>query len=90
MEQPQLRASLERLDTELSETTADEQERQAVLSNVHSDVQQLLAEPVAEQEDRHRSLRQQLIAAIPTFEATHPILTTTMIEVIDMLDRMGL
>ncbi len=90
MEQPQLRATLERLDSELSATTTVEQDRQAVLSNVRSDVHQLLAEPEAQQAEEHRSLRQQLVAAIPTFEATHPTLTTTMSEVIDMLDRMGL
>jgi hypothetical protein len=90
MGKPQLRSSLEQLDSELSKTTAAEAGHQAVLSTVHADVQHLLAQPQAQRLDQHRSLREQLAAAIPTFEATHPGLTATMSQVIDMLDRMGL
>ncbi|GAC1551678.1 MAG: hypothetical protein NVS2B7_27610 [Herpetosiphon sp.] len=90
MEPSPLRSTLEQLDTEIKQTTVQEPERAQTLQGVQGKVQQLLTVPETVLPEHRHSLIEELRGIVPTLEATHPQLTNTMSQVVDMLDRMGI
>jgi hypothetical protein len=90
MSQADLRRSLERLDAQLAGTNPDDAAARASIEQVRADVQRALASADAAPAAEHHTLGEQLRAAIPEFESTHPRLTMAMAEVIDVFNRMGI
>jgi hypothetical protein len=90
MSQPDLRGSLERLDAQLADANPDDAAARASLERVRADVQRALASAGAAPAAEHHTLGEQLRAAIPEFESSHPLLTMAMAEVIDIFNRMGI
>ena len=84
----QLRDHLEKLDAELKRTQAVDANQQQHLAAMQGGVQSVLGS-AASPEDHH-SLRQRLTEGLQHFEATHPILSGLIEQVLNTLSGMGI
>lgn len=88
MNNEELRAQLERLHGELSQTeTVDAQQRE-LLKTLENDIQDLLSRE-QNQPHHYRGLGERLNEAVIQLEASHPKITLLMRRAIDSLAYLG-
>jgi hypothetical protein len=81
-----LRKDLKRLHAELRAADEIDPDLAALLDEVVSDIEQLLAD----QTPRPESLNEKIAAAAVTFEAEHPRLARVLEDLTDTLAKLGL
>jgi chromosome segregation ATPase len=89
MDQDKLRADLEALHAELKQTDAVETEQRELLQKLSTDIQRLLTQTDAPDE-QYPGLNKQLKDAVAELEASHPRITLLMRHVIDSLSYLGI
>ena len=74
---------------EAIEVIGDEEERQ-LLENLLQDIQKLIAAPGTANKPQTHSLSKQLNNSIQQFEISHPDLTRSMVQLLDILSGAGI
>jgi hypothetical protein len=85
-----LRRRLEELHAELARSGPVDPKARAALEAVLADIRGLLARSEVEARAEHATLAERLRVAGRHFEASHPMLTTTVGRVIDALAALGI
>lgn len=89
MEREQLKSLLERLRDELEETGDVDTELRKLLSEVDADIDDLLAKSGPDPE-RPQVLSERVRDAATGFAARHPRLESALLELSEVLGRMGI
>lgn len=90
MSNEKFRQTLERLHRQLQNTEHLDDETRQLLSNVDSDIEQILEESAGKSTPAHLSLNDRLKEAVGSVESTNPELTETMRQIITTLTNMGI
>lgn len=90
MDHQQLRALLEKLQTELKNFSSTDAQEQELTRQLLQDVEALLEHAEEHPTQRYQLLNERLAQTIKQFEVAHPELTWTMGHVADFLSRLGL
>ena len=90
MDQEQLRALLEKLQTELKNFSSPDAQEQELTRHLLQDVEALLEHTGEHPPQRYQLLNERLAQAIEQYEVAHPELTWTMGHLADYLSRLGL
>ena len=90
MDDQELRKLIEQLHAEIKNTHTVDKKGQALLTQLESDIQELLDRTEGDVRPVHPSTVQRLEGGLSHFEATHPELTTLLSRFLDALSNAGI
>jgi hypothetical protein len=90
MNNQDLRALLEKLQTELKNFSSPDAQEQELTRHLLEDVEALLEHTGEHPPQRYQLLNERLAQTIKQFEVAHPEMTWTMGHLADFLSRLGL
>jgi hypothetical protein len=90
MDEHELRTLLEQLHNEIEKTKSVDEQGRELLRHLDTDIRGLLARSEGERIQPRSSVIQRLEDSIDHFEVTHPVLTTMLSRMLDILSNAGI
>ncbi len=90
MDDKELRTLLQQLQDEISKTPAVDEKGRQMLQSLDEDIRALLQRSAGQPAQANPAINQRLSSALYHFEATHPILTRLLSELMETLSNAGI